>query len=178
MTNRSREERHLLTLRDCSIMDNLVVERLRDTVQISLTWADDILDILIQMDRDVYGLETVLQGYAKAVQKTGPRLLPDIEIMNEQHAEMAAAANLHLVNVKARLRDTMTSMQNQDVIGQAICRAADILGKRAEALAKAADGSDQGFIRSSEIADLHREYVADDDLHRAPTTTSIDRQAA
>ncbi len=174
----SEQERHLLTLRDCSNMDSLVVERLRDTVQISLNWADEILDVLIRIDRDVDVLETALECYAKTSKVPGSALLPEIELINAQYAKMAAAADSHLNSVRTGLRDAMTSMQNQDVIGQSIDRAASILNKRSEAMAKAAQDCDHGKLRSNEIADLHREYLADDDLHRAPVSSYADKKAA
>jgi|GEM_PF-7040017 hypothetical protein len=174
----SEQERLRLTLRACSNMDSLMVERLRDTVQISVNWADEILDILIQMDHDVHGLEAALQYYANKVQTTESAQPREIENMSEQYEAMNSAASCRLESVRAGIRDTMTSMQNQDVIGQAIERAAAILDKRAEAMAKAADDSNHGKLHSAEIADLHRKYLEEDDLHRAPDSMFADRKAA
>jgi hypothetical protein len=169
MTNNpDRAEPHFSLLRDCSHMDASVVERLRATVQVSQEWAEQALDVIIQLDDDLQALDAMVKQQIHsltlhenfACEETGNRI-PCLE-------EIANQTELRVQHLRNGVRDLMMSMMQQDVIGQAIERSANALEKRVAAIGKVVVGLESSHLHTTEIAEIHRIYRADDNLHRTP----------
>jgi hypothetical protein len=80
-----------------------------------------------------------------------------------EHQRHPLQAAQRVQRLRDDVREVMMSMQNQDVIGQAIGRAATALEKRAAVL-----GRDDGIPHDqNEVAEIHRVYRSEDDLHRS-----------
>ncbi len=144
-------ESNCTLMSDYSSMDASVVERLRATVEVSLQWADQTLDVLIRLDDDLQALDAMVEQQAH---------LPGLEQIVNQ-------AQHRVQGLRRGVRDVMMSMQQQDVIGQAIERAAAALEKRTAALEKVVGQSDGAHLPTNEVAEIHRAYRAEDNLHRA-----------
>lgn len=153
-------------LRDCSDMDHSVVARLRATVQLSVTWAEQTLDALIHLDNDLEVLEAMVKQ-----QVTAP-------LQHVWSASCTPQTDSHVQRLRHCVREMMMSMQHQDVIGQAIERAAGALEKRAATVVKAMVTQDSHPPYTLEVIQIHRAYQTEDDMHRAANWNMESREAA
>ena len=153
-------------LRDGSYMDDSLVQRLRATEEISLEWAEQMLDVLIRLDDDLQAFDARVRQQIHSLQATESlsseeraKRLPGLE-------EMADHTEQSIQCLRNGVRDVMMSMQQQDVIGQAIARAASALEKRAAAIGRIVEGLGGSHDPTNEIAQIHSAYRTEDDLHR------------
>jgi hypothetical protein len=173
-----RTQAYISLLRDCSTMDDSVVERLRATVEVSMEWAEQTLDVLIRLDDELKAfdgevkqqLHSLCLPESQAGGGSGDRI-PRLE-------EVAHQAGQSVDRLRNGVREVMMSMQNQDVIGQALERAASALEKRAAAIERVGEVLENSPLQTDEIAEIHRVYRTEDDLHRAAGSDGAEYKAA
>jgi hypothetical protein len=159
-----------------SSLDWLLVERLRATVQTSLEWADGALDIFIELEELTQELEDLTKLHPEPRQTSG--LEPGCGGRSMPGDEFSVRAATGVQRIRRAVRDATMSMQYQDVIGQAIERAACALEKRAAITDKLAQTGEQRVSELSEVAEIRIAYQVDDDLHRMQTDDNATRKAA
>jgi len=155
--NSRRADAQRLLLRDCLRMDASIAERLHATVEMSVEWAEQALDILIRLDDDLQAFDATVKQSVHSLRVDDGATLP--------MADLARQTEQSVQRLRDGLRDVMMSMQNQDVMGQSIERAASALEKRIAAIGSAMELLDSRHTGNSEVAEIHRIYRAEDDLH-------------
>ena len=174
----NRAKSHFLLMREGSDMDCTVGKRLRATEETSLEWAEQMLDILIRLDDDLQSFDAMVQCRIHSLSL--PESLSSEELRNRMPdlEEMAHQVEQGIQHLRNGVRDVMMSMQQQDVIGQSVARAASALEKRAAVMKRGAEELDCKNYPANEIAEIHRAYRAEDDLHRAAGLDEEEYKAA
>lgn len=177
MTNDpSVAEGHFTLMRACSSMDDFVVERLRATVEMSLGWADETLNILLRLDDDLQVFDAHM---VRQIQSLSPGGAPLDGVKPDQPPnleELVRQTEQSVQGLRNGIRDIMMSMQYQDVIGQSVERAASAVEKRAAAVGRVVEMSGVSESHTDEVAEIHSAYRKDDDLHRPPVLNEDDKE--
>ena len=173
-----RTQAYISLLHDCSTMDGSVVERLRATLEVSMEWAEQTLDVLIRLDDELKAFDGVVK------QQLHSLCLPEGPVAGEagdripRLEEVSLQTQQSVDRLRNGVREVMMSMQNQDVIGQALERAASALEKRAAAIERVGEAPDSSPLHTDEIAEIHRVYRTEDDLHRTAGSDGAEYRAA
>jgi hypothetical protein len=172
--NAEQMDQYSLLLQNILAMDRTIVERLRATVGVSLTWAEQMLDICSRLEAEAQSLEaTQLAQYAALTVDDGSEKAVTADSGRPAEAMMQRSVQ-SVVQLRSDLREMSMTMLCQDVIGQAIERAAAALAQRADAITCGANASESSGLPVLEIGAIHRAYIAQDDLHCAQPGVGAD----
>ena len=165
-------------LRDCAQMDRSVVERLRATTDISLEWAEQMLDLISSLDSELHTLASQFdsdQFDSEQLPVSGANDQPRCDTPLDSQLERKRVAQ-SVRSLRTGMRDLLMSMQHQDLIGQAIERAASALEQRSKVIERLMKQRGGLSTLPSEIAEIDTTYCTEDNRHRTVDWASAEQQ--